>query len=106
MQKINHFAGMLEICRKRSMARNLANMAALLPKEYAFFPKSFVLPDDMPALTQEIQAASRKSGKTWIIKPDAGCQGRGISLVQTVKQAEKVCAGSSSVNCWSACLHL
>lgn len=38
-QRINHFSGMLEICRKNSMARNLMRMAARAPESYRFFPR-------------------------------------------------------------------
>ena len=37
---------MLEICRKRPMARNLQKMAKLFPALYDFFPKTFILPSD------------------------------------------------------------
>lgn len=47
LQKINHFNGMLEICRKKSMARNLSKMAKIFPEHYDFFPKTFLLPNDM-----------------------------------------------------------
>lgn len=44
LQKINHFTGMLEICRKKSLARNIGKMAKLYPDEYKFVPKSYILP--------------------------------------------------------------
>lgn len=43
-QKINHFPGMSEICRKDLLARNLNRMLKLYPEEYSFFPKSWCLP--------------------------------------------------------------
>lgn len=88
MQKINHFSGMLELCRKKSMARHLSAMAARLPHLFDFFPKTFQLPEQAAALRADIKAGSKR--RAWIIKPDAGCQGRGISLIQTGKQADKV----------------
>lgn len=45
-QKINHFCGMLEICRKRAMARNLMKMARQFPQHFDFFPRTFILPGD------------------------------------------------------------
>jgi tubulin polyglutamylase TTLL6/13 len=46
-QKINHFNGMLELCRKRNMARNLQKIQKMFPEHYDFFPKTFTLPTDL-----------------------------------------------------------
>ena len=43
-QKINHFPGMAEICRKDLLARNMNRMVKLFPKDYSIFPKSWCLP--------------------------------------------------------------
>lgn len=81
-QRINHFPGMLEICRKDLLARNLNRMKRLFPKDYSFFPKTWCLPADLG----EALAYSRlKKNKTFILKPDAGCQGRGIYIAKTLK---------------------
>ena len=45
-QKINHFPGMLEICRKDLLARNLIRMLKLFPKDYNIFPKTWCLPSE------------------------------------------------------------
>ena len=45
LQKINHFTGMLEICRKKALARNLRRIAAKLPASFDFAPQTFVLPE-------------------------------------------------------------
>lgn len=84
-QRINHFPGMLEICRKDLLARNLTRMQRLFPKEYNFFPKSWCFPADLG----EALAYSRlKKNKTYILKPDAGCQGRGIYITKTLKDVK------------------
>jgi hypothetical protein len=105
LQKINHFTGMLEICRKKALARNLRRVAAKLPASFDFAPQSFVLPEELEAFSDavkgnrasaarkgEISGKKRKSAKsratTFILKPDAGCQGKGITLVQTEAQAQ------------------
>ncbi|CAH8848174.1 unnamed protein product [Trichobilharzia szidati] len=81
-QKINHFPGMSEICRKDSLARNLNRMVRLFPKDYNIFPKSWCLPSDW----NEIQNYARKhKSKTYILKPDNGCQGRGIYITKNAK---------------------
>ncbi|KAF5298246.1 hypothetical protein FQR65_LT09757 [Abscondita terminalis] len=81
-QRINHFPGMLEICRKDLLARNLNRMQRLFPKEFNYFPKTWCLPADLG----EALAYSRiKKNKTFILKPDSGCQGRGIYITKTLK---------------------
>ncbi|XP_022919719.1 tubulin polyglutamylase ttll6-like [Onthophagus taurus] len=81
-QKINHFPGMLEICRKDLLARNLNRMKRLFPKDYNFFPKTWSLPADLgDALTY----SRLRKNKTYILKPDAGSQGRGIVITKNLK---------------------
>lgn len=43
-QKINHFPGMFEICRKDLLARNLNRMLRLFPLDYQIFPKTWCFP--------------------------------------------------------------
>ncbi|KAJ8030028.1 Tubulin polyglutamylase TTLL13 [Holothuria leucospilota] len=81
-QKINHFPGMSEICRKDLLARNLMRLLKLFPKEYAVFPRTWVLPADYG----DFQAFCRsKKNKTYICKPESGCQGRGIFITKNPK---------------------
>ena len=104
LQKINHFTGMLEICRKKALARNLRRVAAKLPASFDFAPQTFVLPEELEAFSDAVKGnrasvarkgadgKKKKSAKTrattFILKPDAGCQGKGITLVQTEAQAQ------------------
>ncbi|XP_028844713.1 LOW QUALITY PROTEIN: tubulin polyglutamylase ttll6 [Denticeps clupeoides] len=79
-QKINHFPGMSEICRKDLLARNMNRMLKLFPKDYNVFPRTWCLPADY----SDFQAFTRvKKHKTFICKPDSGCQGRGIFLTRS-----------------------
>ncbi|KAK6470150.1 tubulin polyglutamylase ttll6-like [Huso huso] len=81
-QKINHFPGMSEICRKDLLARNMNRMRKLFPKEYNIFPRTWCLPADY----SDFSAYSRaKKHKTYICKPDSGCQGRGIFLTKSTR---------------------
>ena len=41
-QKINHFPGMYQICRKGDLARSLSRMARKWPDEYCFAPQTWV----------------------------------------------------------------
>ncbi|XP_058531842.1 tubulin polyglutamylase TTLL6 [Ochotona princeps] len=82
-QKINHFPGMSEICRKDLLARNMSRMLKMFPKDFHFFPRTWCLPADWG----DLQAYSRlRKNKTFICKPDSGCQGRGIFVTRTVKE--------------------
>ncbi|CAF0940340.1 unnamed protein product [Adineta steineri] len=78
-QKINHFPGMSEICRKDSLTRNMARMIKMFPKEYAFYPKAWCLPADYADFAKY---CSEKKYRTYISKPDVGCQGRGIFITK------------------------
>ena len=55
MQKINHFPGMTEICRKDLLSRNLNKMIKLFPKDYNVFPKSWVLPAEWVHLSLYVE---------------------------------------------------
>uniref|UniRef100_A0A8C9DC26 Tubulin tyrosine ligase like 6 n=1 Tax=Panthera leo TaxID=9689 RepID=A0A8C9DC26_PANLE len=81
-QKINHFPGMSEICRKDLLARNMSRMLKMFPKDFLFFPRTWCLPADWGDLQN--YSRSRKN-KTYICKPDSGCQGKGIFITRTVK---------------------
>jgi tubulin polyglutamylase TTLL6/13 len=86
-QKINHFPGMNEICRKNFLARNVTKFAKMFPKEFHFFPKTYILPNEW----SDFKLAHRSNKKTcYIVKPDHGCQGKGIYLVKNPKQLEKL----------------
>ncbi|XP_033750296.1 tubulin polyglutamylase ttll6-like isoform X2 [Pecten maximus] len=82
-QKINHFPGMSEICRKDMLARNMNRMLKLFPKDYNVFPKTWCLPadhGDFLAFTRQ------KKNKTYILKPETGCQGKGIWVTKNPKE--------------------
>ncbi|CAH1796784.1 unnamed protein product, partial [Owenia fusiformis] len=81
-QKINHFPGMSEICRKDLLARNMNRMIKLFPKEYNVFPKSWILPSDYGDFLAYTRA---KKHKTYILKPESGCQGKGIWVTKNPK---------------------
>ncbi|KAL8436910.1 hypothetical protein Efla_002108 [Eimeria flavescens] len=82
-QKINHFVGTHAITRKNYLGRNLQRMKAYYPKEYKYFPSTWILPTDAASLRGE---CADKKKKTFIVKPDCGSQGRGIYLTQNIKE--------------------
>nr|XP_057924421.1 tubulin polyglutamylase ttll6 isoform X2 [Doryrhamphus excisus] len=79
-QMINHFPGMIEICRKDTLARNLNRMLKLFPKDYNFFPRTWCLPADY---NDFLAYARLKKHTAFICKPDAGSQGRGIFITRS-----------------------
>lgn len=126
VQRMNHFSGMLELCRKKSLAKHFAAAAAVLPAAFDFCPKTYLVPEQLADLRAELKHAPAAPCKrrAWIIKPDAGCQGRGIALAQTAKHLAQVrrraaartvqrdpcgceagaCA-RAQVTAWPACTH-
>ena len=83
LQKLNHFTGMLDLCRKRSLARSIGTMAQHMPQHYAFCPRTFVLPEQAGELGAELKAqrGHKRQRRTYIVKPDSGCQVQSLHLV-------------------------
>lgn len=84
LQKTNHFPGMYEICRKDRLGRNLNRLKRLFPGEYTFFPETFDLPTEQGDLVA--YSRRRRNNVTFIIKPESGCQGKGIFLLKNLKK--------------------
>jgi tubulin polyglutamylase TTLL6/13 len=85
-QRINHFPGMYAIARKNLLARNLMKMQSKFPLEYDFFPKTWTLPAEMLDFKSQFPVGKSKrpiNKPTFICKPDAACQGRGIFLINS-----------------------
>eukprot|EP00731_Ephydatia_muelleri_P016718 Em0009g1142a len=80
-QKINHFPGMSEICRKDLLARNMNRMRRAFPRDYNCFPRTWCLPADYG----DLQAYCRTKKKTFIAKPENSCQGKGIFVFKNLK---------------------
>jgi tubulin polyglutamylase TTLL6/13 len=96
-QMINHFPGMPNIARKNRMGQNLNKIAKVFPKEYGFYPRTWSLPAELSDFRSQFDPATGLglNNKVFIIKPDAGCQGKGIFLVRSwdqVPQQEGVVA--------------
>ena len=79
-QKINHFPGMYSLARKNHLGRHLMRMKKSFPDEYKFFPSTWLLPAEYNDFRNQF---TKKKNKTFIIKPEASCQGRGIFLTRT-----------------------
>eukprot|EP00756_Hemistasia_phaeocysticola_P009575 Hpha_TRINITY_DN14918_c4_g2::TRINITY_DN14918_c4_g2_i1::g.142982::m.142982/K16582/TTLL6_13; tubulin polyglutamylase TTLL6/13 len=80
-QRINHFPCMHLICRKNALSGTLGRIRKYrrergIPKDASnFFPRTWSLKSERNLIrTQTV------SGRTYIVKPSAGCQGKGIFL--------------------------
>ncbi|XP_063284061.1 tubulin polyglutamylase TTLL7 isoform X2 [Pelobates fuscus] len=82
-QRINHFPGMGEICRKDCLARNMTKMIKCQPQEYNFVPRTWIFPAEYTQFQTYVKELKRKKKtKTFIIKPANGAMGHGISLTR------------------------
>ncbi|TRY83686.1 hypothetical protein DNTS_034383 [Danionella cerebrum] len=84
-QKLNHFPGSFQIGRKDRLWRNLSKMQARFGKrEFGFFPRSFILPQDIKLLRKVWEDGSSK--QKWIVKPPASARGIGIQVIHKWSQ--------------------
>ncbi|XP_078515389.1 tubulin polyglutamylase TTLL7 [Lissotriton helveticus] len=80
-QRINHFPGMGEICRKDCLARNMTKMIKSQPQEYGFIPRTWIFPAEHTQFQNYAKELRKKRRqKTFIVKPANGAMGHGISL--------------------------
>ncbi|CAB1101985.1 unnamed protein product [Ectocarpus sp. CCAP 1310/34] len=87
-QYYSHLPGLSFFARKAGLAMLMSRMYHEAPKEYKFFPETWVLPAEINEFREEF-GPKGTSKSTFIIKPDAGCQGKGIFLT---KQLSSVAA--------------
>ncbi|XP_059393548.1 tubulin polyglutamylase TTLL7-like isoform X1 [Carassius carassius] len=86
-QRINHFPGMGEICRKDCLARNMSKMIKSQPQEYSFIPKTWIFPAECTQFQNYVKELKRKrKQKTFIVKPANGAMGHGISLIRNYEK--------------------
>ncbi|XP_075038091.1 tubulin polyglutamylase TTLL7 isoform X2 [Mixophyes fleayi] len=82
-QRINHFPGMGEICRKDCLSRNMTKMIKCQPHEYSFIPRTWIFPAEYTQYQNYVKELKKKrKQKTFIIKPANGAMGHGISLIR------------------------
>ncbi|XP_028904486.1 probable tubulin polyglutamylase TTLL9 isoform X1 [Ornithorhynchus anatinus] len=88
--RISHFRNHYELTRKNYMVKNLKRFRRRVEREegklearkYDFFPKTFDLPSEYHLFVEEFR---KNPGTTWIMKPVARSQGRGIFLFRKLK---------------------
>ena len=88
-QRINHFPGMTNIARKTKLAEHLDCMKKRFKKDFSFYPTTYTLPRDKHHMKKYFEPGG-KSKSTYIVKPDGGCQGRGIFLTKKWSAIEEL----------------
>ncbi|KAI0984833.1 hypothetical protein GJ496_004611 [Pomphorhynchus laevis] len=76
-QKVNHFVGMNELCRKDRLTRNINRMLKQFPTDYNFYPPTWCLPTEYSEFCKRVQRNC-----TYIFKPVDQSQGKGIFLTR------------------------
>ncbi|ODM97749.1 Tubulin polyglutamylase TTLL6 [Orchesella cincta] len=64
------------------LGRNLNRLKKLFPQDYNFFPPTWDLPTEHADL---VSFGRKRKNATYIIKPESGCQGKGIFLIRDLK---------------------
>ncbi|CAF1350883.1 unnamed protein product [Adineta ricciae] len=79
-QKINHFPSMSEISRKDLLARNFDKLSRVLPDEYNYTPRTWVLPNEYNAWYSYASSKPKSDSIAYILKPNNGAMGHGIQV--------------------------
>lgn len=77
-QRTNHFPSMHLLCRKVHLGLTLGRMRKVFPQHYNFFPRTWSMRSERQQFARFF--SQQPTRKVFILKPNAGCQGRGIIL--------------------------
>ena len=58
-QKVNHFPATYHIARKTFLAKNLKRLQRIFPNDYKFFPRTWILPNEINDLRFCQEAAAK-----------------------------------------------
>lgn len=82
-QRTNHFPSMYLLCRKGHLSTTLGKMRRKLPSHFAYYPRTWSMRSERIQFTQYMAAVrQRRILKYFILKPNSGCQGRGIIVAR------------------------
>ena len=85
-QRLNHYPGIYILARKNFLAINIMKMRKIYDKEFKFIPNTWLLPCDWNTLSDQFP---KKKNRTYIVKPEASCQGKGIFLTKSLKSLKR-----------------
>ncbi|CAD8200154.1 unnamed protein product [Paramecium octaurelia] len=102
-QIINHFPNHYELTRKDCMVKNLKRFKREQDKEtyeqqgwnFDFLPTTYVFPGEYSLFVEEFH---RCPNQTWIVKPAARSQGKGIFLLRKIQQLKKIAGTTVTSN--------
>ena len=77
-QVVNRLPSVNVLCRKAPFARIIQRIQKYFPKEYAFMPKSYIL----PFKNSDFMRSLAKKKHRYIVKPDSGSLGQGITIIE------------------------
>jgi hypothetical protein len=83
--KVFRFPELAAEMSKCELSSNLNIVGRFFPNEYAFNPRTFILPREMALVQSLLDRRLIDEKKTWIFKPSMGCQGDGIFLSQNLR---------------------
>lgn len=86
VQTVSRLEAFLHFCKKARLAKSLGAWCEILPEVFAFSPQTWVLPYDAMDLRTSMTKAKKED--TFIVKPTAGAQGKGIILARKFKDIE------------------
>lgn len=77
-QMVNRIPNINVLCRKASFARLIQRISPIFPNLFSFVPKSYILPFRSADFLRAVAKAKRR----FIVKPDCGSLGQGITIVE------------------------
>jgi tubulin polyglutamylase TTLL7 len=88
-QRYNHFPAMSEISKKDALAKNISKMYKVLPQDFDFVPKTWIMPTEYSSLlSYALDMKKLQQKRTYIMKPANGAMGHGIKLYKNVEKIQ------------------
>lgn len=80
------YASLLSLLLRIKTGKNFNRLSKLFPDDYNYHPRTFLLPTDYGDLRAVLQKKEKKA--TFIVKPDASSQGKGIYLTRNLDEID------------------